>query len=360
MLDRPEREPCDPADFGLDPSTIIARACGLDRLDFERRDLAGQTRFLGDFGLKELGQRDGRREFAARESGPAIIEIEQSKTDRLASITFALEDCEFDKAHKAALSLGFGAGENLLRIPAPGEIDLHLRRVARQPKDADTAVAEAPTSPTLNRESSGWIAPSRVLKLGHVVLQARDPIAAVLFYRKWLGLIPSDIQILPSGRPVVIFMRLDKGGEPADHHTLVVAQSYKDGFDHAAFETRSIDDVGFGHQHLKAKGWRHSWGLGRHWLGGQFFDYWRDPAGAHFEHYAGSDTYTADHPPQLTQFSRGTLYSWGADLPGEFTGGPRLGEIPGMLKALWRGELDSKVLKEMQAAAKPPPRPWMK
>ena len=36
-----------------------------------------------------------------------------------------------------------------------------------------------------------------------------------------LGFIPSDVMCLPDGTPVGAFMRLDRGDEPTDHHTLV-------------------------------------------------------------------------------------------------------------------------------------------
>ena len=44
-----------------------------------------------------------------------------------------------------------------------------------------------------------------------------------------------------------------------------------------------------GHDWLKEKGRRHEWGVGRHILGSQIFDYWRDPWGHTLEHWTDGD-----------------------------------------------------------------------
>ena len=44
-------------------------------------------------------------------------------------------------------------------------------------------------------------------------------------------------------------------------------------------------------QHLRDRGYRHSWGIGRHIQGSQIFDYWRDPDKMMFEHYADGDVF---------------------------------------------------------------------
>jgi hypothetical protein len=65
--------------------------------------------------------------------------------------------------------------------------------------------------------------PPQVTKLGHLVLEAVDFAASVRWYIDMLGFIPSDVMCLPDGTPVGAFMRLDRGKEPTDHHTLFVA-----------------------------------------------------------------------------------------------------------------------------------------
>ena len=65
--------------------------------------------------------------------------------------------------------------------------------------------------------------------------------------------------------------------------------------EHSAYEVLDLDALGQGQQVLRAQGYRHMWGIGRHVLGSQLFDYWRDPDGFEYEHYTDGDLFTADH-----------------------------------------------------------------
>jgi catechol 2,3-dioxygenase-like lactoylglutathione lyase family enzyme len=136
--------------------------------------------------------------------------------------------------------------------------------------------------------------PPEVLRLGHVVLEVADYQATSAFYTRHFGLIPSDVQVLPDGSPAVTFFRLDRGETPTDHHTLALAQGLLSTFSHAAFEVVDADAVGVGHRVLRERGYQHAWGLGRHILGSQLFDYWSDPWGDKFEHYCDGDLFTAE------------------------------------------------------------------
>ena len=68
----------------------------------------------------------------------------------------------------------------------------------------------------------------------------------------------------------------------------------------AGFEVeKSLDDLMAGHFHMKTTGkYVHEWGIGRHLLGSQLYDYWRDPAGFILEHWTDGDLLTADQAPQ--------------------------------------------------------------
>jgi len=61
------------------------------------------------------------------------------------------------------------------------------------------------------------------------------------------------------------------------------------GFEHAAFEVEDFDALMTGHAHLRGAGWTHHQGVGRHVLGSQIFDYWRDPWGHVVEHFTDGD-----------------------------------------------------------------------
>ena len=123
------------------------------------------------------------------------------------------------------------------------------------------------------------VAPPEVIRLGHVVLELADYQATCAWYTQHFGFIPSDVQVLPDGSPAVAFMRLDLGDTPADHHTLALAQGFAPTHSHSAFELVDADAVGMGQRVLRERGWKHAWGIGRHILGSQIFDYWQDPVG---------------------------------------------------------------------------------
>ena len=166
--------------------------------------------------------------------------------------------------------------------------------------------------------------PSRVLRLGHMVLGTPRWETTARFYIDTLGLIPSDVQALPDGRPAVAFMRCDRGDEPVDHHTFVVARLPVLDFEHAAFEVPDLDEVGMGGQMLQEAGFRRAWGIGRHILGSQIFDYWFGPDGRKFEHFADGDLFDAARPTRYHAMSTAGLAQWGPPMPQAFLR-PRLG-----------------------------------
>jgi len=143
--------------------------------------------------------------------------------------------------------------------------------------------------------------------------------ATSAWYTQHFGLIPSDICVLPDGSPGATFFRLDLGDTPADHHTLAMAQSVVCRYGHSAFELVDPDAVGVGQQVLQNGGWQHSWGIGRHLLGSQIFDYWQDPWGNKHEHYCDGDLFTADVPTGVHAVSREAMAQWGPTMPRSFT-----------------------------------------
>jgi hypothetical protein len=111
-------------------------------------------------------------------------------------------------------------------------------------------------------------------------------------------------------------MRCDRGDNLADHHTLFLAQlPGKLGLLHAAFEVANLDDLMLGHRHLKTRKWKPAWGVGRHIMGSQIFDYWKDPFGNELEHWTDGDLFTAADPPQKMPMSALLAVQWGSAHP---------------------------------------------
>jgi catechol 2,3-dioxygenase-like lactoylglutathione lyase family enzyme len=161
--------------------------------------------------------------------------------------------------------------------------------------------------------------PPEVIRLGHVVLELADYQETCAWYTRHFGFIPSDVQVLPDGSPAVAFLRLDLGDEPADHHTLALAQGFVATYSHSAYEVVDADAVGMGQRVLRDKGWTHAWGIGRHILGSQIFDYWQDPWGDKHEHYCDGDLFTSAAPTGVHTVSREAMAQWGPTMPRSFT-----------------------------------------
>jgi hypothetical protein len=106
-------------------------------------------------------------------------------------------------------------------------------------------------------------------------------------------------------------MRCDRGDVAVDHHTFLCVGVGGLGFDHAAFEVEDIDAVMLGHEHLSAAGYDHHAGIGRHVLGSQVFDYWRDPWGHVLEHFTDGDLLDAGVKPSRVEPSVALGTQWG-------------------------------------------------
>ncbi len=148
---------------------------------------------------------------------------------------------------------------------------------------------------TLQRVAPG---PSQVKRCGHAAIKTADLGTLWRWYRRHLGLLVSDdIYIEEPGRPLGRFARCDRGGDGADHHTLLFLEMGEAKLGHVAWEVADFDDLMVGHDHLVNLGARHYWGIGRHVLGGQIFDYWKDPLGFTVEHWTDSDLLDARAEP---------------------------------------------------------------
>ena len=100
--------------------------------------------------------------------------------------------------------------------------------------------------PRVNEAQRAPLKPAEVVRLGHCVIGTPDFEETAAWYMRHLGLIPTDVQCLPSGKPALAFLRTDRGKEPSDHHAFVVGIGLKDEFLHCAFEVLDIDALGQG------------------------------------------------------------------------------------------------------------------
>jgi len=187
---------------------------------------------------------------------------------------------------------------------------------------------------------------SHVKRLGHLVLESDDPRGLYHWYNTHLGLTRSDEVRLPDGDAFMIFSRLDRGQEYVDHHVVGFQFAVDEGtrVQHMAFEVGNFDDLIGGHEHLKKKKRKHIWGIGRHRLGGQIFDYWANPWGVIHEHWTDTDLINEDHVPTET-------------LPGEFEDYWGPAPSPKFIVSRWNLKTIKNLLRLLKASRTAQPTP---
>jgi len=162
--------------------------------------------------------------------------------------------------------------------------------------------------------------PSQVKRIGHGVLNTPRFDETVAWYRETLGFICSDdVYAGDKSHLIGSFNRLDRGEDFVDHHVFFCLRHEKCGLNHLSFEVQDIDDVAMGHGYLKQIGkYEHMWGLGRHLLGSQVYDYWADPWGRVHEHWADSDRLNVRNGSHLLPAEEALVSQWGEGPPARF------------------------------------------
>ena len=162
--------------------------------------------------------------------------------------------------------------------------------------------------------------PAHVKRIGHGVLMSSKFHETVGWFRETLGLICSD-DVYAENKDNLIgsFNRCDRGDTYVDHHVFFCLNSEKTGLNHFSFEVPDIDDVCMGHEYLKESGkYEHMWGIGRHVLGSQVYDYWADPWGRVHEHWADSDRLNLANGSNLIAAEEALRSQWGERPPEKF------------------------------------------
>lgn len=165
--------------------------------------------------------------------------------------------------------------------------------------------------------------PGLAKRLGHFVLRVSDHERTRDWFRERFGLVDADYLCVPGDVSQVIgtFVRCDRGDELVDHHSMLIVQSQDPadtGVHHCSFEMQDLDAVFGAHDHLMARGWRLECGVGRHLVGSQIFDYWKDPFGNRVEHYTDGDAVNHLYRPQHYAVPANETTQWGMDPPKEF------------------------------------------
>lgn len=156
---------------------------------------------------------------------------------------------------------------------------------------------------------------SQVMRFGHAALKTSDLSELYDWYHSTLGLLVSDdVWLATPEEPLGRFLRCDRGDYPVDHHSLLLVETGENKLGHCAWEVADLDDLMVGHDLLETTGRAHYWGIGRHVLGGQIFDYWKDPLGFTVEHWTDADLLTASVPAGSRNLLE-PINQWGPNPP---------------------------------------------
>jgi len=290
---------------------------------FSAPDLDLMERFHADFGLA-TSRVDGKLYARGIGSAPYLHITELGEPGFVA---MGLRAASVDDV----IALGRSEGVE------PKDLDRPGGGVAVTLRDPDGYAVEVlagqtPTAPLPVPEMVGWNSvrektryrlpkrtgrdASHVVRLGHCVLGVSDFRRSEAWYKERFGFITSDEIAVSPEISIGAFMRCDLGDKPTDHHTLFLLQG-PDGvhFHHAAFEVVDVDDLMAGHERLTEGGWKAEWGVGRHLLGSQVFDYWKDPWGHMLEHWTDGDLFTAADGSRVAPLPELLAVQWGPTPP---------------------------------------------
>ncbi len=349
----------------------LGRTVQLAFLRWEKRRLPPTERFWRDFGFHIVSATPQRLVARGTGTAPCIAIAEAAGEDRFVGPAFVMSQDTDLQRYVEQLGAQWlpphrlPAGGRGVELTDPSGRSVWLLQDQPQVGPLPLRASVAPGTNTaqhtarVNRTVRTPIEPARVVRLGHLVLQTLDFARMAEWYLRVLGLIPTDVQYLADGSPNLAFCRLDLGDQPADHHTLVIVGGIEEKFEHSAYEVLDLDALGQGQQVLRAQGHRHMWGIGRHLLGSQLFDYWFDPDGFEYEHYTDGDVFTADFETAYSPLEFGGIWAWGDDAPASMKPKKDLRTLLRLLKLLRRKAIAPQRLKLIGSALDAPARPWL-
>lgn len=291
-------------------------------------DATAHAAFFGELGLSG----DAATGFTGSDGGAAVV-LSEGPFRRLDSVAFGCRD-EADLTD-AARRLRDGGAEPVVADGVLSVVD-PTTRVRMEIRVAEPAAAQVP--PTLvvpnapgavvranRRAPADFGGPRPPRRLGHLVIGTPDWARTVSFLVEGVGLKVSD-----SIDGVLAFLRCS-----TDHHNVAVVESPVPLLQHYSWECDDVDHLGHAATALyRADPERHTWGMGRHFAGSNFYWYLADPSGSFLELYSDLDQILDDEEWERTgrtEFAFDHLANvWGPNLPLEFL-------VPSDLEAVQSG-----------------------
>lgn len=306
----------------------IAKATSLESVRFAAPDVSAMRAFLDDFGMV-AAEDGGDGVLRMRGTGDAPF-LHETVKGEAGFVSFALAVRDEDDlkaladAEGASIETGAGPGGGL-RVLLSDPDGFQVEVVAGRKRVHALPSPPYPWNLPSRIERPGEAkrvktAPSHVARLGHIVLGVSNMERTWDWWQSRFGLLVSDEVRAPNNDLAALFLRFDCGEVPVDHHALNFASvpGLPPKFHHAAFEVANLDDLMAGNRHLLENGYRHNWGVGRHILGSQVFDYWLDPWGHRIEHWTDGDVFNAQAPVNVADLPTMLGHQWGPPPPADF------------------------------------------
>ncbi len=301
-------------------------------LEFEKPDLDRAERFAHDFGFTTAARTVDELHLRGTLAGAQCMIIRKAATSRFVGAAFLAADrgdltrlADSSNSKVEPLTTPGGGHGVTLRDPSGG-----LVRVVADVEALPALPAQQPLTmnfgSTINRVNAVQRPPrepSRVQRLGHVVIETPVFRRALEWYLENLGLIVSDFMYFPGQRkrgPTMAFVRCDRGATAADHHTLAMHLGPNRQYVHSAYQVADLDAVAAGGAYLADHGHHRAWGIGRHIQGSQIFDYWRDPDRFMVEHFADGDMFDNTVDAGWAPMTASGLAQWGPPVTRDFLG----------------------------------------
>ena len=286
----------------------IVKVVDLAFVRYRTTDLDQMQRFLLAFGMQVTERTDSQLFMRGTEAHQYLYTTELSTEPGFIGPAFEVETA--DDLHRLAERLEGASGVEPIDGPGGG---LHVTAIDPNGYQVEFVhgiepLPELPVRDALvfnsdrQRRRIGRFqrpeqGPAHVRRIGHLILRTTQFDRSLAYYQQF-GFLVTDTTYNPEdeSETLVAFMKCNRGTDWTDHHTIGLAVREPVAVDHTAYECVDIDDVVMGGRHLESLGYKRSWGVGRHILGSQVFDYWRDPHGFKVEHWTDGDLVNVDTP----------------------------------------------------------------
>ncbi|CEO59882.1 Putative Trihydroxytoluene oxygenase [Penicillium brasilianum] len=307
------------------------RLVKLAHMRYQHPDLDQITTFLEDFGMTIAKKTEDQIWYRGYGNDQYVYYARKGPKEYLGG-TFTVETyqdleraTQLPTASKIKKLSDAPGGGSMVTLTDPEGFPVNLiygQKTAEKGKYPERlAVNYEDEKPRIRRFLRFQPGPAAVHKLGHFGLCTQKFDELVTFYTTNFNIVPTDfLHVDKDGQKnnVALFAHIDRGSDYVDHHSFFISTNATTHVHHCSFEVHDLDTQKLGHQWLADKKYESVWGVGRHILGSQIFDYWWDTTGNMIEHYADGDLVNDQTPIGYGPAGDESLAVWGPEVPSWF------------------------------------------